>query len=147
MTARADIVSASRQWLGTRWHHQASVKGVGCDCIGLVAGVARSLGLQGGEEFANDPAVKGYGREPDVEMLLAACNRYLIPIDLRAALMGDIYLMNFNGQPRHFAIISRRYPDQLVHAYAQARKVVENGMNAVWQARLHSAWSYKGISG
>jgi len=33
------IVSEAREWLGTPWQHQASLKGVACDCVGLVRGV------------------------------------------------------------------------------------------------------------
>ena len=35
------IIAEARSWLGTPWHHQASLKGVGCDCIGFVRGVAK----------------------------------------------------------------------------------------------------------
>ena len=40
---RAAIVAEARAWIGTRYRHQASVKGVGCDCLGLVRGVWRAL--------------------------------------------------------------------------------------------------------
>jgi hypothetical protein len=36
---RALIVAAARGWLGTPYRHQASVKGEGADCLGLVRGV------------------------------------------------------------------------------------------------------------
>ena len=37
------IVRCARGWLGTPYHHQASVKGVGCDCLGLIRGLWREL--------------------------------------------------------------------------------------------------------
>jgi len=40
---REDIVEAARAWLGTPYHHQASLRGVGCDCLGLVRGVWRDV--------------------------------------------------------------------------------------------------------
>ena len=40
---RARIVAAARSWLGTPYHHQASLRGVGCDCLGLVRGIWREL--------------------------------------------------------------------------------------------------------
>ena len=40
---RGAIVEAARHWLGTPYHHQASLRGVGCDCLGLVRGVWRDL--------------------------------------------------------------------------------------------------------
>ena len=39
----ARIVAAARSWIGTPYLHQASLKGVGCDCLGLVRGVWREV--------------------------------------------------------------------------------------------------------
>ena len=38
-TTRTDVVAAAREWLGTPFHHQARLRGVGVDCVGLVIGV------------------------------------------------------------------------------------------------------------
>ena len=43
MIERETIVAAARGWLGTPYHPQASVKGVGCDCLGLIFGLWREL--------------------------------------------------------------------------------------------------------
>ena len=40
---RARIVMIARTWAGTPYHHQASTKGVGTDCLGLVRGVYREI--------------------------------------------------------------------------------------------------------
>ncbi|GJE17608.1 NlpC/P60 family protein [Methylobacterium marchantiae] len=37
------IVAEARGWIGTPYRHQASLKGVGCDCLGLVRGVWREF--------------------------------------------------------------------------------------------------------
>ena len=39
---RSLIVAETRAWIGTPYRHQASLKGVGCDCLGLVRGVWRA---------------------------------------------------------------------------------------------------------
>ena len=39
MIARDEIVAAARGWRGTPYRHQASVKHIGTDCLGLVRGV------------------------------------------------------------------------------------------------------------
>ena len=36
-------VEIARDWIGTRYEHQASLKGEGADCLGLVRGVWREL--------------------------------------------------------------------------------------------------------
>src|SRR5262249_34925030 len=40
---RDDIVAEARRWIGTPYPHQASVRGIGTDCLGLVRGVWRAL--------------------------------------------------------------------------------------------------------
>jgi cell wall-associated NlpC family hydrolase len=40
---RTHIVALAREWLGTPYHHQASLKGVGTDCVGLVRGIWREV--------------------------------------------------------------------------------------------------------
>ena len=43
LITRAAIVAEARSWLGTPYHHQASRKGAGADCLGLVRGVWRTF--------------------------------------------------------------------------------------------------------
>jgi NlpC/P60 family putative phage cell wall peptidase len=148
MINRADIVSEAREWLGTRWQHQASLKGIGSDCIGLVAGVARNVGIVQADEFFNDAAVRGYGRQPDPRMLLTACAKYLEPIQVRDVDVADIYLMHppQYSEPQHFALVSQMFPQPyIIHAYAQARKVVENRLDDVWRARVIGAYRFRGL--
>jgi hypothetical protein len=40
---RVGVVAAARGWLGTPYRHQASVRGEGADCLGLVRGVWREV--------------------------------------------------------------------------------------------------------
>ena len=40
---RAAILAEALSWVGTPYRHQGSRKGVGCDCLGLVLGVWRSV--------------------------------------------------------------------------------------------------------
>lgn len=45
MVSRDDIIAEARSWVGTRFQWNQSLKGVACDCKGLVWGVARELGM------------------------------------------------------------------------------------------------------
>jgi NlpC/P60 family putative phage cell wall peptidase len=144
-----DVVAEARLWLGTPYRHQAHVRGIGSDCIGLIGGVALELGLPSGRAWANDPEVKGYGKTPDPDMLLSACERHLVPID--DAALGDIYLMAWEDRPRHFAILSQ--PGYVIHAYALLRRVVETPITGewregvTWQSLIVSAWRYREVVG
>ncbi len=142
MVTRREVVAVAHRWLGTRFLHQASKRGVGTDCIGLVVGVARDLEMPEAAEFASDLAIRGYGREPDPGMLLDACSRYLNPC--REPVAGDILLFRFKAEPQHFALISTA--GYMIHAYAQARRVVENRIDSIWESRRVAAFSYRGIA-
>ena len=146
MITRADVVRELRTWAypkPTPFRHQASLRGVGTDCIGVVIGVARELGIALAAQFDASEEIKGYGREPDPVMLLRACNALLDPCT--DPLPGDILLMRFQAEPQHFGIISA--PEYIIHAYASARRVVENRIDDLWRSRIVRAYSYRGISG
>ena len=42
---RAAVVEEARSWLGTPYHHMGRVKGVGCDCLTLLAAVYHAAGI------------------------------------------------------------------------------------------------------
>lgn len=147
----ADVVATARTWKGTPWLHQAAVKGVGTDCIGLIAGVGIELGLPAAVAWTQDAAAKGYGRVPDPRMLMASCLKYLDPIPKERAGVGDILVLRFDREPQHFAILSSLQPRQVIHAYAAARKVCENGIDGewrtgkTWRSLIVAAFRYRGI--
>jgi NlpC/P60 family putative phage cell wall peptidase len=43
MPTRTRIIAEARAFIGTPYRHQASLQGVGCDCLGLVRGVWRAI--------------------------------------------------------------------------------------------------------
>ena len=151
MTTRAQVVAEARSWLGTPYRHQASLKGIGADCIGFVGGVGLALGLPEAVAWAADPTVKGYGRSPDSAVLMAACRRYLDPINKAVADLGDILVLRFDAEPQHFAILSERWPRRIIHGYAAARKVAEMSIDGEWRigvpwhSLIVSAWRFRGV--
>lgn len=148
MITRLEVVRVAREWAGTRYQHQAMLKGVATDCIGLIAGVAYELGIADARPQNRDPAFNGYGRSPDPRLLQRACEQYLDAIDLEDAGCGDILTMAMppETEPKHFAIISAVDPMYVIHAYAQARKVVENRVDEHWVRRIIAAWRFRGVA-
>ena len=141
MITREAIIAAAREWIGTRWHHQGALKGIGCDCIGLIAGVARELGIPEAARFRADPRFRGYGRTPEPNMLRAAIAEYLNVAESEQP--GDILLMRFDAEPQHFGFVSAS--DYMIHAYAQARKVVENRIDDKWRRRIVGVYRFRGL--
>ncbi len=143
------MVEAARGWLGTPYRHQASVRGEGTDCLGLVRGVWRETV---GEEPEQTPAY-----EPDwaevggAEILLEAAGRWLVERPVREMRPGDILLFRMTeGAPvKHCAILSEvDGPEpRMIHAY-WGRAVVESWMGPWWMRRLAAAFAWPdGIGG
>ena len=63
----ARVISAARSWLGTPYHDQASLRGVGCDCLGLARGVWREV--IGPEPFPIPPYSRDWGESGPREVL------------------------------------------------------------------------------
>lgn len=145
MITRLNVVDEARSWIGTRYAHQASVKGAGVDCVGLLTGIARELRLPDVFDPMTERGApyRGYGREPNPKLLLQACADYLHEIPKSTAGPGDILLMAFTSDraPRHFAIVTT--PGKMVHAYARLRKVFETGL--VPGAVIIKAYRFRGV--
>ncbi len=148
MTTRAAVVAEAKSWAKTPYQHQASLKGVGVDCIGLIRGVARGCGLV--DPFETGAAHKyfGYSQMPNPALLLEACRAFLQPIDTEAATVGDILLFNFADRgvkdPQHFGIITRAEPPYVIHSLAP-HCVLEHRINEVWAARVVAAYALRGV--
>jgi len=76
--SRDDIVASARQWLGTPYRHQASLRGVGCDCLGLVRGVWRDL--VGPEPEPMRPYTPDWAEAGGSETLVQLGERYFDPV-------------------------------------------------------------------
>ena len=142
MIARTLIVSTAREWLGTRWQHQARLKNVGCDCAGLVIGVARECGVKGIEFDVN-----GYDRKPSGNELHSHCSTHMATVPLADMKPADVVLMRFETEPQHLAILGDYVGGGLsiIHAYAFSRKVVETRLDELWLSRIVCAYQMPGV--
>lgn len=123
-TTRLDVVQEARNWLGTPYHHQARLKGVGVDCVGLVIGICREIGL-----MASDFDVPVYARQPDGLTLLREANMHLayLPDGQASMQPGDVVVVRFAGHPQHVGLIADYVHGGLsiIHAASNAGRVIE----------------------
>lgn len=137
------IVAAAREWLGTPYRHQASTKGEGADCLGLVRGVWRAV--VGPEPEATPSYSADWAEVCGEETLLEAAGRWLSAIPVAQAVAGDVLLFRMGtGAPaKHCAILSVVDGAQarMIHAY-WGRTVVESWMGAWWRRRLVAAFAF-----
>ncbi len=128
-----DIVNIARGWIGTKFHHQGRKKNIGVDCIGLVVGVAKEMGISVADRT-------NYGRQPHNGELEKALLEYLTPCELR---VGVVALFKISKEPQHVGIITDyKNGFGIIHAYAQARKVVEHNLDSWWQERLTDCFTF-----
>lgn len=139
--SRLQIIDTARSWIGTPYVHQASAKGAGCDCLGLIRGVWR--GLYGGEPELPPPYTPDWNERRGDEALLAAARRHMQERSSLSFDPGDMVIFRIaaDGPAKHCGIMSD--PDHFIHAYA-GRAVIETGMNRWWRARLAGVFIYPG---
>lgn len=142
MPTRAEIVAEARAWLGTPYRHQASLKGVGCDCLGLVRGVWR--GAIGQEPERAPPYVPGWAEATGEETLAAAGFRHLMAVPCDAAMPGDVLLFRWRAHlpAKHAAVLTGE--TTMVHAHDGAA-VAEVAFAPWWRRRLAFAFRFPGI--
>ena len=139
---REQILSIARDWIDTPYQHQASVKGAGCDCLGLIRGIWREVY---GEEPMDVPAYTPHWAESlGQETLLKAAKSCLRPIAKEAVQPGDVLLfrMASNVPCKHIAILSA--PDRIIHAY-WGRAVVESYLVPYWTRRHAFSFSFPSL--
>ncbi|MFY0312354.1 peptidase [Leisingera sp. D0M16] len=101
------VVAAARGWIGTPYVHQASRRGAGCDCLGLIRGLWRELY---GAEPEVPPAYTMDWSEPQgAEALWQAAARHLVAKPLRDAAPGDVLLfrMRDGSVAKHLGVQSK----------------------------------------
>lgn len=158
MTTRTEIIEEARTWIGTKFHHQGRTrkKGLskgGCDCIGLLIGVAKSLEIKSKnypDKFLYEFDKTNYSRIPDGESLQNIFDDVLTKIEINNIRPADVVLLKFEKDPQHVGIITdykisnTNYNDYtlgLIHSYASARKVVEHRFDELWKEKIVAAYS------
>ncbi|KPA22808.1 hypothetical protein shim_10960 [Shimia sp. SK013] len=138
----------AHQWIGTPYLHQASRKGAGADCLGLIRGVWRTLYDQ---EPETPPAYSRDWSEPaGTEALWRAARRHLTAKEKHAAWdVGDVLLfrMRAGAVAKHMGILVRTGTDAaFVHAYS-GHGVVESALGTAWRRRVVARFEFPRESG
>ena len=135
------VVAIAREWVGTPYRHQASVKGAGTDCLGLLRGVWRAL--YGSEPEVVPPYSQDWGEPQGDETLLRAGLRYLHPQKGGLA-AGDVLLfrMRAGAIAKHVGICSHAgdHP-KFIHAYS-GHAVTDSPLSLPWQRRIAARFRF-----
>jgi NlpC/P60 family putative phage cell wall peptidase len=140
MTSLSDrIIGEARSWIGTPYRHQASLKGVGCDCLGLIRGVWRAI--HGDEPERTPPYARDWAEVATTEPLAEAAFRHLTPVDVTSFAPGDILLFRWRAGmvAKHAAIVAS--PGTMIHAH-DGVAVAEVALTPWWRRRIAFAFSF-----
>lgn len=139
-------LAEARTWLGTPYRHQASEKGVGCDCLGLIRGVWRAV--VGQEPQAVPPYRSDWAETGGEETLLTAARAWLVEIAPDDARPGDVVLFRMSPEAvvKHAGVLSglptpAAPQRRVIHAY-WSRACVESWIGAWWGRRLSHAFRF-----
>jgi NlpC/P60 family putative phage cell wall peptidase len=141
--SRKTIVAAAQDWLGTPYHHRASLKGVGCDCIGLIRGLWREL--YGQEPESPGAYTADWAEATGNEALLAAAGRHLKQISTAAIGPGDILIFRVNAYAaaKHAGVVA--WNGNMIHAQ-EGVPVCEVPLSLWWRRRIAGAFVLPGLS-
>jgi NlpC/P60 family putative phage cell wall peptidase len=136
---RSRVLKIAEGWIGTPYRHQASRRQVGCDCLGLIAGIWRELygvAVTVPASYSPDWAETSGG-----EPLLEAARQNCEEISVAEMQPGD--LLVFRWQPgvaaKHLAILA---PDsRIIHAY-EGHAVTASAFVPQWRRRVAGVFAF-----
>jgi NlpC/P60 family putative phage cell wall peptidase len=144
---RAAIIAAARGWIGTPYRHRAALKGVGCDCLGLLVGVWRELveggwveGRRNAVPRALPPYTPDWAEAAARETFAEGLRQYLQEIAPAEARAGDVVLFRWRAHlpAKHAGILAAA--DRIVHAQERAA-VAEVALGPWWRRRMAFAFT------
>lgn len=140
----ADIVAVARGWLGTPYHHQAALKGVGCDCLGLVRGIYTEL--YGYTPEQPPPYSPDWAEASGRETMIEAARRHFLEIAPSDAKAGDVlvFRMRVGAVAKHCGIMSGGNAlagHTFIHAIEGAT-VSEVPLSSWWRRRISGAFRF-----
>lgn len=131
-------MAAARAFLGTPYRHQASLAGVGCDCLGLLRGVWRALY---GHEPEAMPPYRADMRDPTNAGALRSAAERLLVAENGAIGAGQVVLFRLNLalEPKHCGILVSK--TRFIHAQERLG-VVEANLTEGWAGRIWGRFSF-----
>ncbi len=112
MGDRTRALIAARSWIGTPYVLHAALRGVGCDCVGLIRGVWSDVT---GKPVPPAPPWRMDWANDSARPLVQAARQYLTPLPLDAAQPGDVIVLRSDGaREAHCGILDQG--GQFIHA-------------------------------
>lgn len=142
---RAAIVAEARKWIRTPYHNCADVRGAGVDCGMLIVRVFVDTGLCA--PFDPRPYPRDWHLHRGDERYLGFV--FDRTAEVEAPQLGDVAVFRFGRCYSHGGIVTVTQPLTIVHAYYQARRVLEEQIahnatltHPIRKPRFFSYWAH-----
>jgi len=136
-------VAIARSWIGTPYQHQATVRGAGADCLGLLRGVWREL--YGREPESVPPYTEDWSEPAHQELLWQAALRHLLPCGGgEPERPGQVLLfrMRAGAVAKHLGIMAESGAGaSFVHGYS-GHGVLESPLSLPWRRRIVARFDF-----
>lgn len=128
---RRRILSLAREWIGTPYRHQASVKGEGCDCVGLMRGIYREYYGMEKDPEEMPPYRPNWYEVNQRDPLLSFGRRHMEEVPLSDMIPSDVlvFRMKKGMSAKHCGIATDT--GTMIHAYS-GKSVFEVSLGAHW---------------
>jgi NlpC/P60 family putative phage cell wall peptidase len=136
---RAALVAEARLWIGTPYRHRASIKGVGVDCLGLIAALLRLR--QPDAAIAIPPYGPDWPMVASGDILIEGLSHHLKPVLLGNHAEGDVLAFRWRQHlpAMHLAVLAEA--GTLIHVHQHA-EVCEVPLTSWWQRHCVAAFSF-----
>ena len=137
------VADIARQWIGTPYVHQASQKGVGSDCLGLVYGIWRELYRE--EPISIPPYSRDWGEAGGGDYLLDAVSQIFDRVTLRRSIFPGqvlVFRMRRGSIAKHLGVVGQGDPQAtFIHSHT-GRGVHETALSSPWRQRIAGRFTF-----
>ncbi|PQZ49565.1 peptidase P60 [Ochrobactrum sp. MYb15] len=127
------VLTEAEIWIGTPYRHGASMRGVSCDCLGLVRGIWRAL-------YGNEPEHPGayapdWAEAASSDLLMEAAQRHMRSRISGNPQPGDLLIFRWRADvaAKHLGIMTRE--NRFIHAY-EGHHVMASALVPQWRKRI-----------
>ena len=131
---RDDIITSALTYVGTPYHSEGRVKGIGLDCVGLIIGVSQDV-------IKEPKDLVKYLRRPAGAFMVRSLRRQCF--EVQCPQPGDIVVFWMDKIRKHPQHIGIKTYDGLVHC--SPTKVVHHTWAQFWDERLVASFEFPGV--
>lgn len=136
---REKLINEAKAWLGTPYHSEARLKGVGCDCGQFLIGVLENTELLPHLEIPHYPVdIACHCATPRYLMKI---EEYCDRVEDGTRKTGDILVFKFKGSkvPHHAGFVVDK--DYMIHSYTRLGVILSNIRG--YEAHLYGVYRLK----